>query len=300
MAIQTEAWLRTIEKNFWPADSFLSKAVIDDQYVNNKVVHIPNAGSASKVEMDRKTLPAEATQRSDSEVTYELHEFTTNPVFIQMTEEQQLSYEKRLSVIMEDKANLLNKMAGYILRQWAPATDKIIATTGSAVAAHLPGSSGKRASMTTDDMLSLMAAFNKEDIPQEGRYILLDAYMHQQLIKSMSSNEMAAYQACADLKNGVLGKFASFNVMMRSEVLAYSTEGTLNSEGAKGAAGDNAGAIAWYERAVSCARNKVHMFVDEGNPGYYGDIYSFKVNAGGAKRRTDKKGVWVIRQASAE
>ena len=298
MALQKEVWIKSIVDGLWPDGSFMSKAVNDDQYVSNKTVHIPNAGSASKVEMDRSTLPATSKKRTDSEVTYDLHEFTSDPVVIQFTEEQQLSYSKRESVLKEDRANIVNAVEEYMLAQWAPDALKVIETTGAGVLAHTAKASGNRKSLTTDDVLVLMAKFNAEDIPQEGRYLLLDAFMYQQLIKSMSQNEMASFQACADLKNGVMGKFASFNVMMRSSVLRYTTDGSLKTKSADGVATDNAAGLAWYEGAVSRSRGEVKMFASEGDPGYYGDVYSFLVNAGGAKRRTDKKGVWVIRQAA--
>lgn len=299
MALQTEIWIKSIVDGLWPEDSFLSKAVNDDQYVSNKTVHIPNAGNASAVKMDRSELPATIKKRTDNEVTYNLHEFTSDPVLIQFTEELQLSYSKRESVIKEDRANIVNQVAEYMLQQWAPDSTHILTTTGDAVAAHTDSATGQRKGFTMDDAFALMAKFNAEDIPQEGRYLLLDAFMYQQLIKSMSNNEMAAFQATADLKRGVMGKVASFNVMMRSTVLRYATEGTLKAKSAAGAATDNAAGLAWYEGAVSRSKGEVKMFSSTGDPAYYGDVYSFLVNAGGAKRRTDKKGIWAIRQGAA-
>lgn len=299
MALQTEIWIKSIVDGLWPEDSFLSKAVNDDQYVSNKTVHIPNPGNASAVKMDRSELPATIKKRTDNEVTYNLHEFTSDPVLIQFTEELQLSYSKRESVIKEDRANIVNQVAEYMLQQWAPDSTHILTTTGDAVAAHTYSATGQRKGFTMDDAFALMAKFNAEDIPQEGRYLLLDAFMYQQLIKSMSNNEMAAFQATADLKRGVMGKVASFNVMMRSTVLRYATDGTLKAKSAAGAATDNAAGLAWYEGAVSRSKGDVKMFSSTGDPAYYGDVYSFLVNAGGAKRRTDKKGIWAIRQGAA-
>ncbi len=298
MALQKEVWIKSIVDGLWPDDSFVSKATNDDQYVSNKVVHIPNAGSASAVQMDRSSLPATYKKRSDNEVTYDLHEFTTDPVVIQFTEELQLSYAKRESVIKEDRKNLVEHVAEYMLQQWAPDSAKVINTTGAAVDAHTASATGQRASLTSKDVLNLMNKFNAEDIPQEGRYLLLDAFMYGQLIDSLSQNEMAAFQGAADLKNGILGKYASFNVMMRSTVLRYTTAGALKKKTDAGAATDNAAALAWYEGAVSRSKGEVKMFASEDDPGYYGDTCSFLVNAGGAKRRYDKKGVWAIRQAA--
>lgn len=299
MALQKEIWIKSIVDGLWPEDSFMSKAVNDDQYVSYKTVHIPNAGSASSVKMDRENLPATIKKRTDKEVTYTLHEFTSDPVLIQFTEELQLSYSKRESVIKEDRANIVNNVAQYILLQWAPSADHIIETTGAAVKAHTASATGTRKGFTMDDALALMAKFNEEDIPQEGRYLLLDAHMYQQFIKSMTNNEMAAYQATADLKRGIMGRVASFNVMMRSSVLRYAEDGTIKAAADTGAATDNAAALAWHESAVSRAKGEVKMFASTDDPSYYGDVYSFLVNAGGAKRRADGKGVWAVRQGAA-
>lgn len=298
MGVQKEVWIKSIVDGLWPNESFVSKATNDDEYVSNKTVHIPNAGSASAVSMDRSSLPGTVKKRTDSEVTYDLHEFTTDPVVIQFTEEQQMSFSKRESVIKEDRANLVTAVSEYILEQWAPASSKVVATTGESVPAHTDKATGNRKALTASDVMTLMSKFNAEDIPQEGRYLLLDAYMYQQLIDSMSQNQMAAFQACADLKKGILGQFASFNVMMRSTVLRYNASGTLVKKSATGAATDNAAGLAWYEGAVSRSKGEVKMFNSSDDPGYYGDVYSFLVNAGGAKRRTDGKGVWIIRQSA--
>ncbi len=296
--LQKEIWIRSIVDGLWPENSFLSKAVNDDEYVSAKTVHIPNAGKASKTEMDREELPATIKKRKDSEVTYNLHEFTSDPVLIQFTEELQLTYSKRESVIKEDRTGIVNDISEYILTQWAPDSEHIIETTGAAENAYTDNATGKRAGFVLDDAFALMAKFNLEDIPQEGRYLLLDAIMYQQFINSLSKNEMAAFQATADLKKGVMGQIASFNVMMRSTVLRYSANGTLKIKGTAGEATDNAAGLAWYEGAVSRAKGEVKMFSSTDDPAYYGDVYSFLINAGGAKRRSDKKGVWAIRQGS--
>ena len=51
MALNKEIWLNTIQENFFPDDSFMVKSVDDSQFVNNKIVHVPNAGAPSGVKM---------------------------------------------------------------------------------------------------------------------------------------------------------------------------------------------------------------------------------------------------------
>ena len=86
--------------------------------------------------------------------------------------------------------------------------------------------------------------------------------------------------------------------MQRSEVLVY--EGTTAKEvGETPKAADNAAALAWHKNSLSRALGEVKMYGNEGDPTYYGDIYSFEARAGGSPIRHDKKGVAVIVQSAS-
>lgn len=301
MGIQKEIWQRAIIEGLFPDDSFAAKAVNDDMYVNEgKKVHIPNAGAASKVEVNRSTIPATVKTRTDVDVEYELDEFTTDPVRLPYAETVELSYDKRTSLISQDRAALKENVHQNLLYKWAPASDKTIRTTGAAVLSHTADATGNRKALVAADILSLMTRFDRQNIPSTGRYLLLDAVMYAQLLDSLTSTQMIGFFNAADVKNGVVGQLYSFNVMKRSEVLRYGSSGSLKKFSESGAADDNAAGLAWWDKAASRAVGEVKMFDSMDNPTYYGDIYSFLVRAGGAIRRNDKKGVWSIVQAAGE
>lgn len=301
MGIQKEIWQRAIIEGLFPDDSFAAKAVNDDMYVNEgKKVHIPNAGAASKVEVNRSTIPATVKTRTDVDVEYELDEFSTDPVRLPYAETVELSYDKRTSLISQDRAALKENVHQNLLYKWAPASDKTIKTTGAAVLSHTTDATGNRKALVAADILSLMTQFDKQNIPSTGRYLLLDAVMYAQLLDSLTSTQMIGFFNAADVKNGVVGQLYSFNVMKRSEVLRYGSSGSLKKFSESGAADDNAAGLAWWDKAASRAVGEVKMFDSMDNPTYYGDIYSFLVRAGGAIRRNDKKGVWAIVQAASE
>jgi len=65
------------------------------------------------------------------------------------------------------------------------------------------------------------------------------------------------------------------------------------------AATELAAGLAWQQQCVSRALGEVKMFDKLDDPTYYGDIYSFLMRVGGARRRYDKKGVAVIVEANA-
>lgn len=299
MAIQKEIWLRTIVENLFADDTFAAKAVNDDQYVNQgKKVHIPNAGAPSKVEKNRSTVPATVAKRTDTDVEYDLDEFTTDPVHIPHAETVELSYDKRNSVISQDRAQLFEAARQNLLYKWAPDLTHIVSTTGKNVAAHTSLATGNRKGLSKADVLTLMTQFDKDNIPQRGRYLLLDAQMYAQLLSDMTETDAIGFFQTADVKRGIVGSLYGFEVMKRSQVLRYNSANTLLEFEKAGAAADNAAGLAWYEGSVSRALGEVKMFDSMDNPLYYGDIYSFLVRCGGAIRRNDKKGVYALVQSA--
>ena len=300
MAVQKEIWQALIVEGLFADNSFMSKAVNDDMYVNmGKTVHIPNAGAPSKVEVNRTDVPADAVKRTDTDITYSLDELTTDPIYIPHAETVELSYSKRQSVISQDRAKLIDTAGLQMLYNWAPASTEFVRTTGAAVTAHTASATGNRKAMTRQDVLNLMNKFNAQDIPQTGRYLLLDAVMYGQLLNDLTETDKNMFLASADAQKGILGQLYSFNIMMRSQVLRYATAGTLSKWSAAGAATDNAAGLAWYEGSVSRALGEVKMFERTDDPQFYGDIYSFLVRIGGKCRRSDKKGLLAIVQDTA-
>ena len=280
MAIQKEIWERAIVEGLFASNSFLSKAFNADGYVEaGKIVHIPQAGAASKVVKNRTTLPATVKQRNDTDVTFELNKFTTDPVLIDDAEKVELSYDKRESVLRQDRLALYDSVAEDFLFNWSPESSRVIETTGEA---------------------ALMTKFNKENIPQEGRYLLLDAVMYSQLLNSLTENENSAFLASADAQNGIIGKLFSFNVMMRSRAALYTTAKAPKAWSASGEATDLAAALAWHDQSVCRALGQVKAFEQEKAPDYYGDLYSFLVRAGGRIMRSDNAGVMALVGAATE
>jgi hypothetical protein len=300
MAIQKEIWMNHIVEGLFADNSFLSKAYSADMFVNaGRTVHIPNAGSPSNVERNRVEKPATVHQRTDTDLTFNLDEFTSDPIYIPHADTVELSYNKRESVLKQDKAKLQEAVANAMLFKWSPAAANTIKTTGLFGAAHLPSATGNRKLFRKSDVNAAMVKFNADDVPQEGRYLLIDAIMYSQLLDDLTQIESQAFFSQADVKNGIIGKLYSFNIMMRSKALRY-TGGTVAKDWkTAGAATDNAAALAWHIDSVVRAVGEINFFEDEGNPLYYGDIYSFLIRCGGRPMRSDVKGLLAIVQDTA-
>lgn len=289
---------------------FLAFAIIETAFVlGGAVVHIPNAGASPTVVKNRSTFPATAVQRTDSFVTYALNVFTTTPTFVTWHEENEISYDKTDSVLNDHVQTLMEAVGDDILYAWVTGTKSdgtadsipaanIIKTTGSAVAVTEDGQTGTRKAFTYTDLANAQAKMNKMNVPKSDRYALLESYQYQQLINSLSSNQMAAFQQTADIANGIVGRLAGFNILERSSVLAFNDNVPV-APGTALSATSCLGALCWQKDSVALALGDIKPFQDDDNPQYYGDIFSAAVKAGGRCRRQDWAGVIAIVQDAA-
>ncbi len=300
MAVEKEIWMSTIIEGLFADNTFLSKAFDADEFVNQgKTVHIPNAGAPGKVEKNRNTFPAEVKSRTDIDLTFDMDNYSTDPIRINLAETVELSYNKRESVLRQDRLKLQEEVAEGILFSWLKGATNKITTSGEAVEAHTDGATGNRKAFTKAEVKKAMTQFNKDNVPAEGRYMLIDAVMYGQLIDSLTDKEATAFHAAADVKKGVVGKLFGFDIMMRSRVFRFTGAGAVKEWSTGGAATDNAVGLAWHRDSVCRAKGEVIMRAAENSPTYYGDIFAFEVRAGGRAMRNDVKGLLVIVQDMA-
>lgn len=297
MAIEKEIWQEQIEKNLYAANPHLGLCSNADQYVlAGKVVHIPQSGSAPGVEKNRMQLPAKVTRRTDTDVTYAIDEYTSDPIHIKDAEKVELSYNKRASVL-EDTQNKINETVGVCtLKNWAPTKAvRIIRTTGEPIEAHMEGAKGMRKRFTLANLKASQKAMNKDNFPSEGRYAIFDADMYDQLTDIMTETQYRDFSRAYDEKTGIVGKLFGFNILSRSFVLKYN--GSVPVEpGTEGHAPDCAAILCWHTSAVEKAQGDIKFFEDVDNPLYFGDIYSALVRLGGRIRRENQEGVVAIVQ----
>ena len=299
MALNVEMWVRDIVENFFPNNEFIARSVDHSMYVNGRTVHVPNAGLAPEITKNSTEVNLTATKRTDTDLEYSMDVFRSKPVYVQLSEEQELSYDKRMSVMGQMKAEIQRVAAESILASWVPASGVIVKTSGATVAAHIPSATGNRNAMSVADVMAVKKEMDKADIPSEGRCMMLDADMYNQLLESMTNAQVANFLAGADVATGVIGKFMGFDFYMRSKVLKATSTGAKKEWSASAAATDVAAGLAWHPSCVSRALGQVTVFADEKSPAYYGDVMDCEVRAGGCSMRSDKKGVVLIYQGTA-
>ena len=300
MAIQKEIWTRHIQENLFKENDFLNYAFNADQYViQGKVVHIPNAGNAPTVVKNRSSLPATVTQRTDIDITYAIDEFTTDPILIPNADTVELSYDKLSNVLSEHESALRQLTGDWMLYNWrAENSTSIVRTSGANVAAHMPSATGTRKKLMLADIKSARLTLNKQNVPRDERYMLIDSDMYDQLMDELNITQYRESSKDLDLPKGVIGKLYGFYMMERTAVLTANNAGTpvIQQPGTAGAATDNGVVLAWQKNTVERALGTIDFFENLGDPTYYGDIYSALVRMGGRKRRNDQKGIVAIVQ----
>lgn len=300
MAVNKEIWVDYIIGNLFKNNEFLNYAIDESQYVlQGSVVHIPQAGSPSGVKRNRKNLPATVTLRSDSDITYVLDEFTTDPRLIRDAEKVELSYDKIASVLSEDMMYLRQIIAEWMLYKWAPRV--FINASGTATAAHITGATGNRTTLTLQDLINAKVQMNKDDVPFEERFALIDTTMMNQLSADLKATSTRDYSVVYDPATGNIKKLEGFTLIERSSALVTSTgtSGVIYSPDDAIAATACGVALCWQKASVAKALGDVKMFDEVDSPTYYGDLYSFLSRMGGRVRRADNKGILGIRQVAA-
>ncbi len=313
MAVTPEIWTEYIIGNLFKDNEFLLKSVDESQYVIGVgVVHIPQAGSVSGVKRNRTTLPATITRRKDIDVTYVLDEFTTDPRFIPNIDKAELSFNKMDSCMSEDMMYLKQFVAEAMLYNWRPTY--FIKTSGSATTATL--GTGNRNAITLADMVKAKEVFNKWMIPKDQRFVIMSTDMKAQLVKELLLTSTRDFAAVYDPISGDIKKLETFEIIERGNALVasnstvtavtgkpyfnwtstdltYTPENMVDIEAGTTSIATTASeyALFWHASAVARAVGDTLMFDDQGNPQYYGDIYSFLQRAGGRARRADGKGV---------
>lgn len=304
MAVTVEVWQNTIEENLFKDNLFLQRSTDASRYVmSGKVVHIPQAGAVPSVSKNRAVTgnPVAVVQRTDTDVTYSLDVYTTDPTLIQNAEEIESSYPKRTSILKEHVAGINEVMADTVIRIWAPsAAGNILRTTGEDVDTHIATTTGTRKAFTHKDLARAQTALNKQKVSKERRVALMSSDMLAQLKESLASTTYKDFDRVYDPVTGSIGKLHGFDIYERSEVCSYTNAGTpvINAYGAAVNADDNDAVLCWGEDYVERAIGSVQFFYKEKDPNYFGDVFSTECRLGARRRRTGQEGIIAIVQAA--
>jgi len=286
------AFSADLSKNLFPANEFYRMSKNDSAFVNADSVQLPHVGTIPTVALDR-TDKGVASKRTDTPSEYKLHEFSTDPTWLQYSEALLVSYDKRASILEEHVKALNTAVANYMAAAWGGSANVTTLRTsgGNRPVIGVPSGTGVRQRLVLADIQKVATQFNTDDIPQDGRYAAITpAFMEDMLqIPEVKSSD---FNKVKPLVEGTVGYFMGINFYVRSKVNIFTTGGTIRPYGqATTAATDCAGAIFWHRDMVRHATGSSKVFLNVDDAELYGSKMSAVTRAGGLAARTDGKGV---------
>lgn len=305
--VEVEVWVDAIVKRFWKDNLFLKLFKDHSQYVlAGKIVHIPQQGTKPTVIKGRTTFPGTAVRRTDTDLTYTLDEYSTDPTHITNTEAIELSYDKIMDVFGDHAAALAESAADdFIIKLLTllPGTN-VISTTGASTAVGVTGQTGTRKAAIHNDLRALSLKMNIANVPKQDRYALLEANMQDQIFGSLSETQYRDFTRYADAATGVLGKLYGITILDRSSVaiaasaLNGSSELVVRALGASVGATDDAVSLIWQKDCAAHAIGETKFFENKNDALYFGDVYSATLRNGGRRLRADSAGVYALKQGA--
>lgn len=297
MAVQNELWLKAAQENLYEALGKITPGATDDSdYLNAITVNIPNAGTPAGI-LKNPARPLTVAERTDNVHTYNIDEWVIAPRVSPFADSNNLTYNKLQSLMNDVLGSLPERVMRELLINWYTDATYKVATTGSNYAAHAPNATGNRKGLTLAELMSAARALDLQKLPENDRFLFVDTAMFYQLLDVIG---ITAYRDAALLNQSTLDlpKVAGFQIIPVTQAVYLTSADVARAFGATGATTDNAAALAVHKSAISFAVGEIKLFNNNNDAIFAGDIISGAVMAGGKYRRSDKKGVVPIVQAT--
>ena len=303
MGVPVEIWAKEIAENIYPKNVFYQGNAIDDSTQQAGIkVHVIQSGVVPVVEINAPYAAGVPVERVDTDADYNVDVFDFGPVVLRRADGAFLSYDKRASLMGDTYGVLTTSVADRIAYNWSPAsTSHILRTSGAARDAYLPTQTAQRKAVAYKDILRLQTLMTVDDVDDEGRKMLVPAYLLEdlRLIPEFMDYEKLGY--IQQMKDGAKGSIAGFTIYVRSRTTRY-TNAVLPVKRLPDtamAATDNLSILAWHPKYVrvsmgGTANAGIHVFENLNDAVYKGDILSGQVFAGGKISYTDERGVYIL------
>ena len=300
--ISVEIWESRLAENIYRGHPWIARGVDRSANVlNGSVVHIPQAGAGPGAQRNRTKLPAQAVLRKDTDITYAIDEFTTDPSVINDAAKVELAYDKLASEIFNHTAVLRKNIAIWMAYRWAQEqSGYIINSTGANYADHAHGLTGNRKKPLISDIGAgkevLQSALKMQEF---GGIALMTTKAYKALKEdtALDDDQKLRVNGVAMTNAGEIQSIRGFEVVVDDDLVipTYDASNVLKSPDAQlTAATDNDSIQLIVTDYVHQAVGTIKFFERLNDPSLYGDSYSALVRAGGRKEYADGRGVCAI------
>lgn len=214
-----QVWTDVLMGKYREDGSILNEFTSFDHLVKFNSINMSEVGADPEVVENAQTYPLTLSQRSDKGYQIALNTFDTKPTLVTNVEEIETNYDKAASVLKQHSDSLVDRMIKSALYNIAPsshsANTPVLSTTGTA-------NSDSNKKMTYADILRMRTAFNKLNIPQGDRVMILCPIHEEELLAEDAEryNQMMT-----------TGQVAGFKVYVSNSNPYYSTSGSKSNYG---------------------------------------------------------------------
>lgn len=175
--VLTEVWTGEMVKKMRAGDvaTFLDGLPDYSQYAENDVIHLVDIGADPDVLVNNTTYPIDVQQLTDGDIAISLDKFQTKATPVTDDELYAISFDKMGSVVERHGSAILENKYAKAIHALAPdkhtAKTPVLETTGE-FAEGADAEAGRRM-LTRKDIIRLKDAFDKAQIPVQGRRLVL-------------------------------------------------------------------------------------------------------------------------------
>ena len=298
-------WSSEIHKELFEQKDYTSLAQNFSTMADMASFVLPQSGAIT-AGVDSYSRPLTATQRVDTGKTITLMGIVTDPYFVKLDEQHELSFDKRASI----SGHLVEAVADFAKTKvlWGWMNDVVwssasVKTTGLSGATMPTGATGARKKITYNDIISANEKLDLQNVPQDGRVMIIHPSLYKDLKGLTEFVENQVY--CDDLlKQGIVGTVDGIRIIKgntNSVLINAVASGSTPSMLAYGATGTTAsfGALVYHPNFVARVIGRTELFVNMNDALFTSDVMTLTQRVGGGASRQDGKGLVAIVQEIA-
>lgn len=270
-----EIFLALLIEFYDQSPSFLNKVRNMDEYVENGIINLFEAGIDPSVIKNPSTFPLTINNRTDNKYSIPLDTYATEPEVVHNLEELQRSYSKMESVARRTVQALVNQNALEAIYNYAPPvsnnTDMPVVTATGALTTDL---AFNHKMITEGDIARLAKQFDiLTKSSKNPRTLVLNTQQFWELAETSSIlKAQMAYQS----RNGVIDhqvfKIHSFDIERYEGNIVYADAGAKQAAGTTVTATRHEASIAFVNDSVMKATSDIKVFTEMDKPTYLGSL----------------------------
>jgi hypothetical protein len=306
MSAFNEIFSKYVTEKLYEGNSFLTHMKNVSEYANGKTVNIPGYVFSGDVAIDGSNFTGatsfDVDRPEESNLTFGLNEYHfAKPLMVTDFDEAMSSYNK-LNVAVGDATSTLTEFMGKtILNKLAIGVvdSRKIPTSGSNGTNNSPLKTANRKKISFLDILNLGQKMDEDNVPESGRFLILDSVMYQELLTDSQIINAQNFGETV-LPSGVIREIGGINIMKKNTISTQSSAGVVRLLGVTSETLDNRVGFAFHSDAIAIADTGIKTYQLAGDPYKRGNVFSasFVMGASSIRRGFDDAGTYLIVQAS--